>query len=276
MTDDWRDDATRRARAGLIDTTVPSAVRAADYLDGGHDNFDADRRAVRAMIAVAPVIAMVVPALRAFHHRVVRYLVVEAGVRQFLDIGAGLATQGLTHHVAQSLDPTCRIVYVSSDPMVLTHTRALAKSTPSGTVDFVDAHIRDLDAIVAAARATLDLRQPVAVMLLSTSVLALIRDTRVAAAAVSALVARLVPGSYVAIYHQASDMNPMVRAANRRWNRLSSQEIVLRSRGEVASLVAGLELVPPGLVPVCEWRPAPGDPSFDDVIPLYGVVGRKP
>jgi hypothetical protein len=71
-------------------------------------------------------------------------------------------------------------------------------------------------------------------------------------------------------------VDPSVRAANRRWNRLSSQKITLRSRDEVASLVAGLEVVPPGLVHACEWRPAPDDPSFDEVIPLYGVVARKP
>jgi hypothetical protein len=274
--EDWREDTTRPTRAELIDASVPSVARAADYLDGGRDNFDTDRKAVRLMISVAPVIAMVVPALRAFHHRVVRYLVAEAGVTQFLDVGAGLPASGLTHEVAQSLDPGCRVVYVSSDPMVLTHARATAKSTPSGIVDYVDAQFRDPGAIGAGAGGTLDLLRPVAVMLLSTSMLARIADTKVAAAAVSALLAGLAPGSYVAIYHQASDMDPNVRAANRRWNQMSSQQITLRSRDEVASLVSGLELVPPGLVHACEWRPAPDDPTFDSVIPLYGLVARKP
>ena len=276
MRDDWRVNATRWERAELIDAAVPSVARAADYLEGGRDNFDADRKAVQAMISVAPVIAMVVPALRAFHRRVVRYLVAEAGVTQFLDVGAGLPTSGLTHETAQSLDPSCRIVYVSSDPMVLSHVKALAKSTPGGIVDYVDAQFRDLDSIGPAAGTVLDLRRPVAVMLLSTSILARIADTREAAAAVSTLLAGLPSGSYVALYHQASDMDPSVRAANRRWNQRSSQQISLRSRDEVASLAAGLELVPPGLVHVCEWRPAPDDPTFDDVIPLYGVVARKP
>jgi hypothetical protein len=276
MPGNWGDDPARRERAGLIDAAVPSVERAADYLDGGRDNFDADRKAVRAMISAAPVIAVVVPALRAFHRRVVRYLVAEAGVTQFLDIGAGLPTAGLTHEVAKSLDPGCRIVYVSSDPMVLTHARALAKSTPGGIVDCIDAHFGDPARIWAGTADTLDLRQPVAVMLLSTSMLARIADTRAAAAALSALLAGLPSGSYVALYHQASDVDPRVRAANRRWNKQSSQHITLRSREEVASLVAGLELISPGLVHVCEWRPAPDDPMLDDVIPLYGVVARKP
>ncbi|TVZ04582.1 SAM-dependent methyltransferase [Trebonia kvetii] len=270
------DDMARWERAGMVDAASPSVVRAADYLDGGGDNFDADRKAVRAMISVAPVIAMVVPALRAFHRRVVRYLVAEAGITQFLDIGAGLPASGLTHKAAQSLDPACRIVYVTGDPMVLAHARALAKSTPGGIVDYVDAHFGDLDAIYAGAGAVFDLRRPVALMFLSTSVFGRIADTKEATAALSGLLAGLPSGSYVALYHQASDMDPSVRVANRRWNRQASQKITLRSREEVASLVAGLELVPPGLVHACDWRPAPDDPVFDAVIPLYGVVARKP
>ncbi len=276
MMDDWREDTTRRARAELIDTAVPDAARAADYLNGGRDNFEADRRAVRAMTAVAPVVAAIVPAVRAFHRRVVRYLVTEAGVRQLIDVGPGLAQSGRTHEVAQSADPRCRIVYASSDPMVLAHSRALTRSTRAGVIDCVDAHIRDPAAIMAGARRTLDFGQPVAVLLLSTSTLSFVADTAAAAAQVSALVSAIPPGSYIALYHQASDLYPAMREAARRWNQVSPQLVTHRSRDEVASFVAGLELVPPGLVPVCDWRPAPGDPRFDDVVPVYTVAARKP
>jgi hypothetical protein len=276
MSGSWWVDTARGERAGLVDAAAPSAARAADYLDGGWDNFDADRKAVRTMISVAPVISMLVPALRAFHRRVVRYLVDEAGITQFLDVGVGLPASGLTHAVAQSLDPGCRIVYATGDPMVLAHARALAKSAPDGIVDFVDAHFGDVEAIEAGAGAVFDMDRPVAVMLLSASVLARIADTGEAAAAVSGLLTGLPPGSHVALYHQASDVDPSVHAAYRQWNRLSPQQITLRSRDEVASLVAGLELVPPGLVHACDWRPAPDDPAFGAVIPLYGVVARKP
>jgi len=276
MLEDRPDDTARQARSQMLDTAVPSVARAVDYLEGGRDNFKSDRAAVRIVLSAAPVIAAVQASLRAFHHRVVRYLVAEAGVRQFLDIGAGLSRSGLTHEIAQSLDPSCRIVSVSSDPMVVTHGRALAKSTPGGVVEFVDGDFGNLDAIGAAAGAALDLRQPVAVTLLSTSMVARIADTKMAAAAVSALLAGLPSGSYVALYHQASDMDSRLHVAARRWNQMSSEQLTLRSRKEVASIVAGLELVPPGLVHACEWRPAPDDPAFDGEIPLYGVVARKP
>jgi hypothetical protein len=74
----------------------------------------------------------------------------------------------------------------------------------------------------------------------------------------------------------ASDLDPALPLAARQWNQMSAQPVTLRSRPEVASLVAGLELVPPGLVPVSEWRPAATDPRFEVVVPVHGLVARKP
>ncbi|MGH3171069.1 MAG: SAM-dependent methyltransferase [Trebonia sp.] len=275
MADDWGEDATRRAKADLINATVPNAARVADYLYGGHNNFTADRKAARTLAAVAPVIADIAPALRAFQRRVLRFLVTEAGVRQYLDIGTGLPLVGSTHEVAQSLVPECRIVYVDNDPMVLIHARALMRSAPDGAVGYVDADVRDAGTIVADAGATLDFSQPVAIMLLFT--LAYVRDGAEAAAAVSALAGAVPPGSYVAIYHLASDLDPALEEAANEWNvMMPAQPIALRSGPEIAALLAGLEPVPPGLVPVAEWRPEPGDPRRGHAIPVHAVVARKP
>ncbi len=268
------DDKERRARAALIDTTAPNPARVGDYLFGGRNNFEADRKIAQAMIAVAPVVGALAPAMRAFHQRVVRYLVAEAGVRQFLDIGTGLETTGNTHDVAQSIDPRCRVVYVDSDPVVLAHARALMRSTAQGATRCVDGDVRDAEAILAGARETLDFGRPVAVMLLAT--LTFTPDTAAAGALVSALLAATVPGSYVALYHQASDLHPALPIAVRRWNRQASRRVTLRSADEIAGLIAGLDMVPPGLVPICEWRPEPADPRFEDVVPVHGVVARKP
>ena len=276
MSEEWLRATSKPVRPAKIDTSVPNVARVWNYLVGGRDNFEADRVAARTMMAVAPVVRIIVPAARAFHRRVVSYLVAEAGVRQFLDVGAGLATSGRTHEVAQSLDLRCRVVYVDDDPMVLTHTRALARSSPEGAVGYVDGHIREPSAMVAGAGATLDLGEPVAVMLLSTSTLAFIADTDAAAAAVSALAAAVPSGSYVSLYHQASDLDPALPVGIRRWNQLSAQPITLRSRAEVADLVAGLDLVPPGVVPITEWRPEQDDPRYDQIIPVHGVLARKP
>jgi hypothetical protein len=271
--DDWRQDATRRAKVALIDITVPNTARVADFLVGGRDNFEADRRAARALVAAAPVVAVAMPVMRAFQRRVVRYLVAEAGIRQFLDIGSRLSPSGNTHEVAQSLAPECRIAYADSDPMVVAHARALMASAPGGATSVIDADVRDPGGIVREARATLDFGQPVGVLLLFA--LAHVAYTAEAAAIVAELAGAMPSGSHIAIYHPASDLDPAMPLAFRQWNRMSSQPITLRSRSEVASLVEGLDLVPPGLVPITEWRPDPADPPVADVVPLYGAIAKK-
>jgi S-adenosyl methyltransferase len=277
MPDDWgEDDATRRAKAALITTTVPNAARVADYLYGGQNNFEADRRAARALAATAPAIVDIAPAVRGFQQRLLRYLVAGAGVTQFLDIGTSLPLVGNTHEVTQALVPECRIAYVDNDPMVLSHARALMKSAPGGAVGYVDAEVRDPASILAGAQETLDLARPVAILLLFT--LAFVWDATEAAAVVAALMAAVPSGSHLAIYHLASDLDPAMEEAARQWNKLMpAQPITLRSRQEVAALVGGgLAPVPPGLVPVTEWRPTPADPIFERPVPVYGVVARKP
>ena len=276
MGGDWEedDDATRRAKAALISTTVPNAARVTDYLYGGQNNFEADRRAARSLATTAPVIADIAPAVRAFQQRALRFLVADAGVSQFLDIGTGLPLVGNTHEVTQSLVPECRIAYVDDDPMVLSHARALMKSAPGGAVGYIDADVRDPDAIIEGARATLDLSQPAAVMLLFT--LAYVQDDEEAAAVVSKLMAAFPSGSYVAIYHLASDVDLALDDAAREWNKLMpAQPITLRSRAEVAGLTADLDPVPPGLAPVTQWRPDPDDRVFDQLVPVHGIVARK-
>jgi hypothetical protein len=276
MAEDWgEDDATRRAKAALISTTVPNAARVVDYLYGGENNFEVDRRAARALATTAPVIADIAPAVRAFQQRVLRFLVIDAGIRQFLDIGIGLPLIGNTHEITQSLVPECRIAYVDNDPMVLSHARALMKSAPGGAVGCVDADVRNAAAIVAGAQETLDLSEPVAVMLLFT--LAYVRNDAEAVAAVSALIEAVPSGSYVAIYHLAGGVNPSLDEAARQWNKLlPEQPITLRSRADVARFTAGLNPVPPGLVPVTEWRPDPDDLGFEHAIPVHGIVANKP
>ena len=275
MADDWGEDATRRAKAALITTTVPNAARVADVLYGGQSNFEADRKAARALAATAPSIASIASAILAFQRRVLHFLVADAGIMQLLDVGMGLPLVGATHEVAQSLVPESRVVYVDNDPMVLSHARALMKSAPGGAVGYVDADVRDSAAIVAGARETLDLARPTAVLLLFT--LAYVQDTAEAAAVVSSLMAAVPSGSYVAIYHLASDLDPALEEAGREWNKMMpAQPISLRSRAEVGELVAGLDLVPPGLVPITEWRPAPDDPRSGHVVPIHAVMARKP
>jgi hypothetical protein len=296
MSDEGGRDVPRRVKPSLIDVTVPNAARAADYLYGGKDNFAADRKAARAVTAAVPAVERIPAEARAFRHRVIRYLIAEAGITQFLDIGTGLVPPGATHEFAQSIDPRSRVVYTESDPMAFSHALAVTSSAEGGAVSCVDGDIADVDAIVASAFPALDLSQPVAVLLLST--LAHVPTTIAAARAVSSLMAAVPSGSHVVIYHLANDLDPSMPVAARHWNKTTPKPITLRSRADILSFVSDLELVPPGVVPVTEWRPGLGAPAGQEPsgavagasaaqplsvrsplvppVPVHGVVARKP
>jgi hypothetical protein len=128
--------------------------------------------------------------------------------------------------------------------------------------------------IIAEARATLDFRQPIAVMMVD--LLNFIEDDAAVLSIMAELIAAVPSGSYFAIMHPASDLDPALPEAEKRWNQLAPQHVRLRSRADLTGLLAGLELVEPGLVTVPEWRPDEGEPVPLEPIPLYAVVARKP
>ena len=237
-----------------FDTSVPHSARVYDYWLGGKDNFAADREAGDRALEAYPALVLAVRANRAFLARAVRFLAAESGVRQFLDIGTGIPTAGNTHEVAQAAAPESRIVYVDNDPIVLSHARALLTSSPVGACAYVDADLRNPRAILAAAADTLDFAAPVAILLLS--VLHLVTGDADAREIVGQFVHRCAPGSFLVISHPASDIDAGQTAeATRRLNQSGVVPAALRDREQVASLFTGLELVPPGLVRVPEWRP---------------------
>ena len=119
-------------RAPEIDTSVPHSARIWNYWLGGKDNYPVDRMAGDQVMEMFPDMTQIARLQRSFLARSTRYLVGEAGIRQFLDVGTGLPTANNTHQVAQSIAPESRIVYVDNDPLVLVHARALLTSTPRG------------------------------------------------------------------------------------------------------------------------------------------------
>lgn len=268
MSEEWLTEASRPVRAAKVDSSVPNVARVWNAMMGGRDNFEADRRAARRLIATAPVLAQAAPASRAFLRRTVRYLVAEAGIRQFLDMGTRLPTTDVTHEVAQAADPSCRVLYVDNDPVVAVHARAGLRSQAEGTTGFLDADARNIPAVLDGASQLLDLAQPVGILLID--VLSFIPD---AADVVGGLVAAVAAGSYLAVIQPADDERLV--AAQRLWNRVAEPPIYLRGRCQVGAWLDGLELVDPGLVEVHQWRPAPGDPECPDGLPLLVAVARK-
>jgi hypothetical protein len=258
-----------------LDTGVPHIARVYNYWLGGTDNFPADRAAAEQVMASFPDITVSVRAQRAFLGRAVRYLVTEAGLRQFLDLGTGLPSAGNTHEVAQHAAPESRVVYVDNDPIVAAHARTLLTSSAEGATDYLDADVRDTGRILQAAAGTLDLSRPAAVMLLG--VLHCIPDDDQPNAITGQLMAALAPGSYLVISHPASDVaTEQMTQSTRGYNQQSPVQLTMRSHAQVSQFFAGLDLVPPGVVQLHRWRPGTAGPEQDHELANYGGVGRKP
>jgi hypothetical protein len=258
-----------------IDTGVARSARVYDYLLGGKDHFAADRTAGDQMIAALPNVVTGSRMNRAFLARAVRFLVAECGIRQFLDIGTGIPSAGNTHEVAQEIAPQTRVVYVDNDPIVLSHARALLTSTVAGAVAYLDADLRDTDGILRTAAQTLDFQQPIALMMLM--VLHMIPDADEPHQVVARFVDAMPSGSYLALSHPPSDILPEgVAQVQQRLNAHlgPGASMTARSRDEVVRFFDGMDLVPPGLVQVHQWRPYGGiDPKGPASI--WCAVARK-
>jgi hypothetical protein len=228
------------------------------------------------VLEAAPYVRDAARAGRAFLACVVHHLTRNLGVRQFIDIGTGFPAASSTHEVAQKAAPESRIVYVDNDPIVLAHARALLTSTPEGITAFIDADARDTGKILTHAAKTLDFSQPVAVMLLS--ILPFIPDADDPWAITAQLMAALPPGSYLAVSHDASDIQAeSAVAASSRYNQHAPTAMRLRNAAEFSRFFDGLELLDPSVMPVNHWQPGPPPGTRkEEALPAYAALARKP
>lgn len=257
-----------------INTKVPHPARVYDYFLGGKDNFEADRVAAEAANNAFPRTAESARAARAFLRRVVRFLATEAGIRQFLDIGAGLPSGENVHQVAQSAAPDAKVVYVDNDPIVLLHAQALLTSSAEGVSAYLDADLRDPQKILSEAAGTLDFARPMAVLLLG--VLHSITDQHDPHGIIRRLMEAIPAGSYLAICHLTADIYPEMAEFARALNeRQLDAPLVLRDHAQVTSFFNGLELVKPGVVQLSKWRPR-SELESSAAAALWGGVARKP
>jgi hypothetical protein len=249
-----------------------------DYFLGGSHNFACDRELAERAMKVFPDAPHVVRANRSFLSRAVTALC-ELGIDQFLDLGSGIPTVGNVHEIATAARPGSRTVYVDSDPVAVAHASALLSGTPS--VSVLHADLRDPDAVLrdAVRAGGLDLSRPVGVLLVS--VLPFVPDRDDPAAIVAAYREGTATGSYLAVSHGTNDYQPTVVGEIEHVYERTTQPGVFRSKGEVARILAGYELLEPGLVNLIHWRPEPGaleaDPLGADVArySLIGGVGRR-
>jgi hypothetical protein len=241
-----------------VDMTVPSIARVYDYLIGGKDNFAVDRQVAEMALKIAPDAPVTGRANRDFLQRVVRHLGRDAGIRQFLDLGSGLPTQGNVHEVAQQVVPDAHTVYVDNDPIVLSHSLALLRKDRSTAI--VQADVREPETILTNAEVgrLIDFDRPVG--LLMVAILHHINDDEDPRAIAARFVKALPAGSYVAISHflNPGAANPKMAEQSLASEKLFNEHLGTgrwRTREEVLTFFGGHELIEPGLVPLPQWHP---------------------
>jgi O-methyltransferase involved in polyketide biosynthesis len=270
------DDGDRQPAVALRTDRAHSA-RVYDYMLGGKTNFAPDREAGDKIIAEWPGSRTAARAARDVMHRIVRRLTEVHGIRQFLDIGTGIPTTPNLHEVAQSVDASCRIVYVDNDPIVLAHARALLTSTPEGRTTYLSGDLREPEKILAdpALKATLDLSRPVALTLIN--IVHFLPD-EAALPIVQRLLQALPAGSFLALTAGTADSAPEQAAIASRQYQDAGIDNHLRTRAQVERFFAGLELDEPGVALTNRWHPELDDsPPLDDhEVMAYAGLARKP
>jgi O-methyltransferase involved in polyketide biosynthesis len=270
-----------REAARGIDNTVAHSARVYDWWLGGKDNFAADRELGQYVVDLVPMTRASARANRAFLHRAAR-LVAEAGVTQFLDLGAGLPTADNTHSVVQRVAAANRVVYVDCDPLVIAHARALLAGY--GPTTAVQADIRDPEAMLAHPEVTgfLDLTKPICV--LAVAVLHFLTDDE-PYAVVARLHEAMTPGSYLVVSHITGDGTSQAEADEVAsiMRKGMADPPTLRSHAEIRRFFDSFDLLDPGVVPVHRWRPDSDDlparqrrtaGADDGSFWMYAGVGR--
>ncbi|MFC6093016.1 SAM-dependent methyltransferase [Saccharothrix lopnurensis] len=260
-----------------VDTEVPSIARAYDFVLGGAHNFAVDRELGARIEATMPGLRSGAHANRAFLGRAVRHMV-DAGVRQFLDIGSGIPAVSAVHEVAQAVAPDARVVYVDRDPIAVAHSELiLADNDRTGVVH---ADMRDVDGIFGSPAARRLLRRDEPIGLLMLLMLHWVPDEWDPHGLMRRYRDHLPAGSHLAITHITGDRDERGVAETARvlTRSKSPDQLTERGHADVLRMFGDFELVPPGLVDCPEWRPSypvevGGRPA--EHIMFYAGVGRK-
>lgn len=263
------------------DTDRPSIPRVYDYSLGGKDNYEVDRSAFERIRRIAPRQGEVHLMNRRWLTRAVRSLAEGAGVRQFLDLGAGLPTRDPLHIVAQECGRgDAEFVYVDNDLLCVAHGRVMLER--NATTHYLPGDLTDPAATMDKAGRYLNLRQPVAVLL--GAVLHHLGDDDDPAGIVARYIDLLPAGSYVAITHYCDpgpgrpELHELARALERAQVEDAFGSGRYRSPEHIRALFGPLDLVEPGLTPLDEWWPQgpPVRAAAPEEQLILGGLGHKP
>lgn len=257
------------------DCSTPNVARIYDYYLGGKDNYGPDREAARKVLGSAPDVPLAALENREFLRRAIHFLVEEAHISQFIDIGPGLPTQGNVHQVVRRLDPQAHVVYVDNDPVVLAHGRVILQKAPA--VSIIEGDVRRAEDILANAelRELIDFSRPVTLCM--SLVLHFITEVEDPYDIVARLREALCPGSYLVLTHVTGDERDgrTVSDITAVYDEATAP-LVPRTRAEVTKLFDGFELVEPGVVFTAQWRPTAEYYARGGTRWAHAGVGRKP
>ncbi|GAA1899347.1 SAM-dependent methyltransferase [Asanoa iriomotensis] len=260
-----------------------TAARIYDFFLDGLHNFPADREAAAQVVAMMPAAPAMAKANRAFLRRGVRFLA-DAGVRQFLDLGSGMPTQGPVHQIAQRIAPDSRVVYVDIDPIAVSESQELLAGNARTLA--IHADMRKPRDILdhPRVRKMLDFDQPVAVLL--CAVLHFVPDDDVAYGLVDEFRGALAPGSHILLSHGASEGAAATVTSEEHdqvqqvYGQRTATPAGGRTHDGVARFFGDAEMVDPGIVWAPQWRPGPEDPKHfaDDprLSCIWAGIGRLP
>jgi hypothetical protein len=258
-----------------VDVERANVARVYDYLLGGTHNFTPDEDVARTLTAIGPEMRDAAKANRAFLGRAVRFLA-DSGIRQFIDIGSGIPTEGNVHEIARAVAPEARVVYVDTDPVAIAHSRSILAGDDRATI--IEADLREPEVILGhpEVERLIDFEEPVGLLLVT--VLHYIRDEESPGDLVKRLTRPLVSGSYLTIGHGTSDhQSAAAMEAIRKLFTRATAPATPRGHAEIRAFFDGFDLVEPGLVFLPQWRPdGPGPLSHHPERSLnYAGVGRK-
>jgi hypothetical protein len=222
----------------------PSPARIYDYVLDGTHNFAADRAVIDKALEVRPEIRQGVMRNRAFLRRAVLFLI-EQGIRQFLDLGSGILTVGNVHEIAQQADPACRVVYVDVDPVAAAHSQFMLEGNDRAVM--VEADVGDVSSVLGAeqTKSTLDFSQPIGI--LAVTIGHFISPEQDPVRVFGAYHDAVVPDSYLAMTHLTEDFAPTKIKQVTEMAKKAKVSLFPRTRAEVLDLLAGFELVEPGV-----------------------------
>ncbi|HEX6352799.1 SAM-dependent methyltransferase [Actinophytocola sp.] len=293
------ENGTPDLRLAGVDVERPSVARVYDYYLGGNANWAIDREFGARVLQKFPLLRNIAIANRLYLNRLVRHLT-KLGIRQFLDVGAGMPTVGNTHQIADELavdlgrTPDAHVVYVDNEPIAVAHAEILLEN--EGNTDrhgVIHADLREPGDLWRRAMATglLDPDEPIALLLIA--VLHVHQPgpdgvTDIGPKSVARLRDRLPVGSYLGMSHITDEGVPPDVGENlvelkRMYDTSSSSNAIWRSHKDIEAMLGDFEVLEPGWTWLTEWHPEETGPTVRPIAfptPNHAVgwagVGRKP